>query len=501
MNIITLFLVLYITHINVNANVDVSPFEDVIGRGYVSDNNIVAPNVCFSVTEVSHSFPVTTFYNSSPITIRELISQLKIDVVTFRAFSVFKANRLFHYLDRIKEHECADSFIFVSSSIKDVMVKYDKEHVLNTKGEDVYRNDSKNFRLLCGDYLIDRYYIGAALIYTVKITYDTVSNAKLFKKYFNPSIDNFITDVQKAMTQSGVKFDKGYLDFEVFEINGDTHGSFPGMKSLRCNLNNLEVCREDFKDYFMIMKQYDPRNHNNTMLYLAERDIPVDIYGVHVSETLVDKRVREMRNALIRTFSNLNQMRNKFEYMIQMHSIKSSEIIDMKMFLDHNLNEYYHNKTILNCYNDVTNILSCGVEILNAINPFKDKLADFNGRFSMIYTTKVNLTEKAMLPSNMKWNSNDDIIHFAFYFDEKNKYYPFFYSRFSKLICHDVYIKDDVYYFTLSDGVIDFECKIGMDEELLALLVCTNNYFSNQYIWSQRLTQQPNPFTIDYFDW
>ena len=128
--------------------------------------------------------------------------------------------------------------------------------MLNTKGEDVYRNDSKNFRLLCGDYLIDRYYIGAALIYTVKITYDTVSNAKLFKKYFNPSIDNFITDVQKAMTQSGVKFDKGYLDFEVFEINGDTHGSFPGMKSLRCNLNNLEVCREDFKDYFMIMKQY-----------------------------------------------------------------------------------------------------------------------------------------------------------------------------------------------------------------------------------------------------
>ena len=209
MNIITIFLVLYITNINVNANVDVSPFEDVIGRGYVSDNNIVAPNVCFSVTEVSHSFPVTTFYNSSPITIRELISQLKIDVVTFRAFSVFKANRLFHYLDRIKEHECADSFIFVSSSIKDVMVKYDKEHVLNTKGEDVYRNDSKNFRLLCGDYLIDRYYIGAALIYTVKITYDTVSNAKLFKKYFNPSIDNFITDVQKAMTQSGVKFEIG----------------------------------------------------------------------------------------------------------------------------------------------------------------------------------------------------------------------------------------------------------------------------------------------------
>ena len=184
-----------------------------------------------------------------------------------------------------------------------------------------------------------------------------------------------------------------------------------------------------------------------------------------------------------------------------MHSIKSKEIIDMKMFLDHNFNEYYHNKTILNCYNDVLNILSCGVDILNSFTPFKDRLTDFNRRFSLINSMQVSLTDKTMLPSNLKWNTNDEIINFACYLDDRNKFYAFYFSKYNKLICHDVYFKDDVYYFTLSDGVIVFECKIGIDNELLALLVCKNNYFNNQYIWSQRLAQRPNPFSIDYFDW
>lgn len=479
---------------------EVTPFTYAIGKGYSSDNKTVSSEECYSANSVEESLPTYTVSYNNPIKLFNFVKILRLDIPEYLEDLTFSTSKFFHFLNKINEDEFSQTIIYLSGVTNEIRIKYSNSSFLSPKGKSIYDNDKSLFRLLCGDYSITGINSGAFIIYAIKITSDTRSNAENFKNYFKPKgFDTVLEDIDYTLKKYDITMKRGFIDFVAFEINGDKDSWFPGKKNLRCPITNLFLCKYDFQELGTIFKAYKLSSHKTTYLFHIEKDFNISETGLIISKSFLNEETKKARNDLLRVFMYFNNFYHQIDYLITFVKFNSKEITSLLSELLAKLNFYYLEDKIIICFRNVIEFGTCSDTILKDVEKLYNKLINFQKRFDWVSILNITIEKNFCLPPFLKWEKNE-ILTFAFYTDKEGNKSPFCFTHKSRLICSKIQKEQNKYIFTIKDDLIELNFVMVIDNDEKGKLICDNKFFSLTNTMDIEFRKCPNPLSQNFFD-
>ena len=500
LNLFVIFFLLLIIPKTTNERFEVTPYTYVLGKGYSSDNKTLSPEECYSAISVEKSLSTYTVPYKSPIKLFNFVKLLRLDIPKYLEDLTFSTSKFFHFLNKINEEDFSQTIIYLSGLTNEIHIKYINSSILSPKGKEIYDNNRSLFRLLCGDYPITGINLGNFIIYAIKITSDTRSNAESFKNHFKPKgFDTILEDINYTLKKYDITMKRGFIDFFAFEINGDKDWWFPGKKGLRCSMTNLFLCKDDFQELGIILKSYKPSAHKSIFLFYIETELQISETGLIISESFITEETKKARNDLLRVFMYFNKFYRQFDYLIKVRKVNSSELTSILNELLAKLNLYYLDDTIIKCFRNVKEIGTCSNSILKDVEKLYNDLINFQKRFDWVSIINIKVENNFCLPSHLKWEK-EEIISFAFYLDNEGNKSPFCFTNKSRLICDKICKEQDKYIFTIKDDLVELDFTIKIDDDEKGKLLCANKLFSMTNIMDIELNKSPNPLSQNFFD-
>lgn len=393
-------------------------------KGYISDNEILSENKCFKPIKILLEEKISDYLFMSPQNFKSLIKNFGISTLNNRYQFILKSDLLMDYFNEIYEDIYSLSLNYQISAVETKNFIYEDEdkkpsqiglNILTKYGLKIYQKNKKEFRLICGDRLINTFYYGVFLLSTVKITFvnpvdkiNLLNYMKVNKIHFG-KFDNVIEKIYYIIKNFDNIIDKDniYIEVFAFQLGDDIKNiNFLNKKDfyngnftiINCQLKNYHSCIYGTNliseyinnSYYKIWKHY--RNNSLDNLYVMgavhkhkNKDILKE-FNIYVNESFINEEIINKRNYYLSFMKEFKLVKKNLEnykkikqsYFNQNHILELYNIIN-----DIYYNIFYRSQTAIECYRNVKEFLICSENIISDINNKLDK-------YKKIYKTIVN---------------------------------------------------------------------------------------------------------------
>ena len=151
--------------------------------GYSIDTGQQTSTLCYHATSIYKTDQTATVNFDSSTDIYSLARDFSTSLDINGGYQNFSGNAVSKYLHTINETTTSKTYNYYWKLSNSVYMNYtiDRDSLLTPVGERIYQNGrNPNFRLICGDTLIQSYEEGALLIVTITLYFKTNSDKKEF---------------------------------------------------------------------------------------------------------------------------------------------------------------------------------------------------------------------------------------------------------------------------------------------------------------------------------
>ena len=189
-------------------------------KGYISDNEILSENKCFKPIKILLEEKISDYLFMSPQNFKSLIKNFGISTLNNRYQFILKSDLLMDYFNEIYEDIYSISLNYQMSAVEIIRHIYEDEflekpneigiNLLTDLGLKIYKENKKEFRLICGDRLIDSYSYGIALLVNVKINFgnpiDKINllNYMKIKKYYFGKFERVMENIYNIINNTTI---------------------------------------------------------------------------------------------------------------------------------------------------------------------------------------------------------------------------------------------------------------------------------------------------------
>ncbi|KAK9501773.1 hypothetical protein O3M35_012444 [Rhynocoris fuscipes] len=289
----------------------------VVGAGYSSDSQQMAPQICYNATISSTSEPQGFMQLDTAISFTRLENILGVSVGLGGLFEMFAAGAELDYIRSVEDKDYSLSLNYLQYSVSNVAVQLGGygEDALTDLGKAFYK-DGKNpyFGLICGDNYISSYQKGALLIMGLNIKFVSSIVKNEFIQTAGVTFGNIISATESIKTVASKYKIIGSIIIQAFQIGGDpsrlskvlekdTSGKY---YILTCSLTAIDNCvkaasglldyaKNDFSTQISLPQKPDVF----TPLGVAfSQFIPIEHIGLTPPVSLVTLEVRQYRDEL-----------------------------------------------------------------------------------------------------------------------------------------------------------------------------------------------------------
>lgn len=442
-----------------------------LNHGFSSEMDTIASEKCYtpySYTEHSNIKEITFLRHS--LYHFELLSLLHINQ---DAFYYLSNASLYRYLRAIENDEFSISFSFIKMYSNDVSKKHSSDTFINQKGFSLlYSSTNKDFRLLCGDYLIDKFTIGALVIFTIKLEFESIKDKNDCTMFYNvndylssQSIDKLIIKFHNKINQLNLK---GLVKVYSIQLGGRDYLSKNVNENSfiinTCKFNVLVECQHNIDEisthlYANFINQFAKGENGYypttyfVPLVIVSLGKSVDDYGIALNESnLANGIINNRKKTLDRFIQNWN-LYKYFNHLDDFYYVPFEGIIKIKKRTLIVLNSILNEEKGLKCYVDIPN---CEQETRNIFNyipvNIDDEVLSFNKRFKNERLYLIEFKDDFCLRHGLEWEESS----------QKKVY----------LFQNDAY--NDIVYLRDTNGFMD--CKtIRIDQNHVITLLCYEN--------------------------
>lgn len=194
------------------------------GKGYSSDSQQIASQICFNVTADPISGQTSFIQLDKAMSFLDFQRELHVDITSKSKFWIFSGNAEAHYMRSVQNQDASMSlnyFQYAAGTVSVSLLGYGK-NALTKFGQSAY-SDGKNpyFGLLCGDNIIDSYQEGALLTLGINLQFKSSYSKAQFKAIAGASFADIFSasvEIQKIINKSNIA---GSLAIQAFQLGGD----------------------------------------------------------------------------------------------------------------------------------------------------------------------------------------------------------------------------------------------------------------------------------------
>ena len=211
---------------NLNTNLNKVNLSTNAVSGYSHDSQQQTSSLCFHATSVSKSEQTAIVNFDSSTDISTLAKEFSVSLEATGGYKNFSSNGVAGYLHSIEETAVSKTYNFYWKLSDTVNYTYsiDRDLLLTPNGERVYRDGANpEFRLICGDTLINSYDEAAALIVSIVIQFRSQDD----KKQFSLDVPNLnYKDVASGggtvKISNELSKTNSSINITAYQIGGDT---------------------------------------------------------------------------------------------------------------------------------------------------------------------------------------------------------------------------------------------------------------------------------------
>ncbi len=307
---------------------DISP-----GRGYSSDSQQIASQICYNVTAGPVSGQRSYIKLATAMSFLDFQRDLHVDVTAKTKFWIFSANAEANYMRSVQNKDASMSLNYYQYAAGDVSINSSGfgKAALNKFGEAAYQNgQNPYFGLVCGDNFIYSYKEGALIALGINIEFKSSSGKEQFKAIAGGSFADIFSasvDIQKIINQTKIA---GSLSIQAFQAGGDPaqlahilskdpNGDY---YATSCSLSAMTYCVKAANGLLDYAKNNFPKQFsfqdNKGLSPLGVgfiQYVPIEFIGLN-STSLVTPQILEWRKELATTLQENQYYQQKFNELV-----------------------------------------------------------------------------------------------------------------------------------------------------------------------------------------
>lgn len=460
------------------------------GIGYSSFKGGMVEEACylFHVSWVSQNFSTTDYFTERPLSYINLVYGFGLKL-SGNVFMTLQTSLLTQYLNNVRDTQYSLGYHFISKKITQVKNEYKShkiEDILTAKGERLFKAENlTSFYLNCGDYLVNSFDLGKALVVSIRVIFNSKSDRLTYEGFYfqYDDIENFIPSLVENLRTLYIK----KVEIEVFaiQIGGTQKNDLikSAMEKNQCLINKCSIsdgaveCHKDVREIRkFVVETFRKEFKEGPMGYS-----PMENFSL--GESIEDERLKSDFNELsvlnsfakaykielTRLVEKLNRYRDEYEYIRSHYPFKRKTIERVAKKLDEIYKYLIRDNKLYNCYSDIVNIKECTKEIIAEVN-WEEEIVYFSSNvYYEISSERVyqfSFDAHFCLPDNFSWSDKGVLeIHYV----NTREYYI---MNNIGLICSAV-DKDN---FTCTDDIftLNFTVVELQDPVDTAKLLCNN---------------------------
>lgn len=317
---------------------EIKTFSISPGRGFSSDSQQMASQVCYNVIQGQISGQKSYINLATAISFSELQKNLHIDINAKTKFWIFSANAEANYMRSIQNKDASISLNYYQYATGDITIqtKGFGQEALNKFGENAYQNGTNPyFGLMCGDNFVSSYEVGALLTLGINIEFKSTREKTKFEAIAGGSFADIVSassKIEKIINETKIV---GSVSMQAFQIGGDPsqlahilskdpNGEY---YATSCSLSAMDKCARaahGLLDYAKndFIKQFSFQDHKG----LSPLGIgflqyfPIKFIGLN-SKTFVTPEVLAHRKELATALQENQYYQQKFNELINGYAV------------------------------------------------------------------------------------------------------------------------------------------------------------------------------------
>lgn len=297
--------------INNFSSVQMSP-----GQGWSSDNDSISPAVCYNALSVTKGNQSSVLKFESSVSTSSLKEIFNVEANLSAGYSIFKGSSQTDYFNQIKDDEYSFSinYYYKVSQTVSMTYSFNPETILSEVGQGIYRNgENPQFRLFCGDHLIDQYEEGAGLIYTIRINFTSKESKKTFQTNLKAdySLLSATGKFEKEATNSSIT---ATLKILAYQFGGDPTKLTKVLSNevTSCSIENIASCQKTTEALLkysseQFSEQFEKDKSGiwmNPFLSFGnpKKGYKVSQIGLKLSSSFINERLKQIRRDTLRLY-------------------------------------------------------------------------------------------------------------------------------------------------------------------------------------------------------
>lgn len=403
-------------------------------NGFISDNEILSNYKCFKPLRILYIDKYSDYLFISPLTFRNLIKNFGISNLNDRYQFILKSDLLMDYFNEIYEDIYSISLNYQMSAVEIIRHIYEDEflekpneigiNLLTDLGLKIYKENKKEFRLICGDRLIDSYSYGIALLVNVKINFgnpiDKINllNYMKIKKYYFGKFERVMENIYNIINNTTIiDKEKVFIEIFAFQLGGEDEKINFNKNFLlgNCQFKNIKLCinKTNYISKYINDSFYNQwnnfRSFSEDKLYIMgavhknkNKEILKE-FGIYVNNSFVNEEIIEKRKSFL---SFIKQIKIAKKNLDNFKRNNPESFNNTFKELDKVINNIYsyifgEEEIVINCYRNVKEFLICSENIISNItnqihkyNDFYQKIINDNFYFKVEFNSNFCLPKK-----------------------------------------------------------------------------------------------------------
>jgi hypothetical protein len=234
-----------------HANCASTPTDGILnGTGWISDLQAFAQTACYNPT-IAVTDEVVTASMDAANTIEQAMSSFGVSASISITYEIFTVTVMVSFIEKVQTTDNSLSLNYYVTAARTINQNYGYGlDLLNPTGLYIYQNNFDQFSLLCGDTLVSSYGVGAGLIVSAVMTFDSAYQSDNFTATVGFNIGPIVNiSVSVPITSQEYGW-SGTVEIAAFQIGGNpidlTQVISPNSNVVSCSFTNMSACGQTF---------------------------------------------------------------------------------------------------------------------------------------------------------------------------------------------------------------------------------------------------------------
>ena len=380
------------------------PIDENPTAGYSSDTGKFATSLCYHPTTVTRTEQSASVKFQGTSDLKQVATEFGVDLSASGTYQDLTLSNTSTYLHGSASTDLSVSYYYWYKVTDKVKYTYglSKELLLNNQGRAIYSNgDNALFRIYCGDWLVDSYDEGGAIIVTIKVLFSKKTDKDSFSNTSGLSFTDLATASLKIQENTTTSNSKIKIVLSAKQIGGDPSQLgkiFPSKDTQveNCDKGSTTSCQDIIQGVInyaanVLPTQFTKTNTSlfkNPFVRIGTFKLLQSVDGIlRLAPTFLTSDVINYRNELLTFINNNYKILNKINYILNSYPVKLKS--NIQTILNNTKQNALNNIDLLFGNGDsLYRASDCAVNILDCFkiyNYFKENLTNLDSKYLSLF--------------------------------------------------------------------------------------------------------------------